>query len=243
MQLFLPGNCDLIAHYTFKPDRFLDDSSGQTGTLQNIGGVSPNLGSQTGWMTGNQNVAYFDGTGYLQLPPIEITNPFSVCAWYYPKYTSGIWQRVCDLGNGPVTTNIILARYSDTNSLCFALYYDGSALINWEIPGFWVYEKWQHVCVVVSGNWLFAFTDGIQRATTTISIRYPTVKIDHGWLGKSQWPWDGNFQGFIDEFRIYKKALTEAEVYSLYVFRNDTENTAATLSCPPGSYIVNCKSG
>jgi len=39
------------------------------------------------------------------------------------------------------------------------------------------------------------------------------------WLGRSQWSGDGYYQGQIDEFRIYDRALTAGEVRYLAGYR------------------------
>jgi Concanavalin A-like lectin/glucanases superfamily len=38
------------------------------------------------------------------------------------------------------------------------------------------------------------------------------VKDDNNWLGRSQWAPDPLFQGVYDEFRIYSKALSAAQI-------------------------------
>ena len=35
---------------------------------------------------------------------------------------------------------------------------------------------------------------------------------NQNWLGRSQWSADGLYQGLIDEFRIYNRALSDGEV-------------------------------
>jgi hypothetical protein len=35
---------------------------------------------------------------------------------------------------------------------------------------------------------------------------------NQNWLGRSQWSADGYYQGLIDEFRIYNRALSDGEV-------------------------------
>ena len=41
---------------------------------------------------------------------------------------------------------------------------------------------------------------------------------NQNWLGKSQWSSDGPYDGMIDDFRIYNRALSDAEVK--YIFKN-----------------------
>jgi len=74
---------------------------------------------------------------------------------------------------------------------------------------------WHHVAVVIDGvaMTLQLVLDGEVVATgTTNTVPSNLGATTQNWLGHSQWSGDGYYQGQIDEFRIYNRALTIGEV-------------------------------
>jgi len=57
------------------------------------------------------------------------------------------------------------------------------------------------------------YMDGdVVGSSTTLVLPKDLGNTTQNWLGRSQWTADGYFNGMIDEFRIYSRALSEGEV-------------------------------
>jgi hypothetical protein len=62
--------------------------------------------------------------------------------------------------------------------------------------------------------------DGAESSPSSTVLLRPTDlgAIDYAFLGKSQFTNDPYFDGQIDEFRVYGRALSAAEILALYQF-------------------------
>jgi len=81
------------------------------------------------------------------------------------------------------------------------------------LPG----NQWVHVAVTLSGGTLTLYVNGAAvNSTSGVTLAPfrlgPTSK---NWLGRSQYSSDPRFAGQIDDFRIYRGALTAAQVLAL----------------------------
>ncbi|MFG2126767.1 family 43 glycosylhydrolase [Streptomyces sp. NPDC048751] len=93
--------------------------------------------------------------------------------------------------------------------------------------------KWQHVTVTVDGpsETAVLYVDGVEAARATgVTVKpselYDASKGYSGYIGKSLYSPDPYFGGEVDDFRIYNRALTPAEVLELS--GNTTGIAAAT---------------
>ncbi|WP_037673483.1 family 43 glycosylhydrolase [Streptomyces griseus] len=93
--------------------------------------------------------------------------------------------------------------------------------------------KWQHVTVTVDGasETAVLYVDGVEAARATgVTIKpselYDASKGYSGYIGKSLYSPDPYFGGEVDDFRVYNRALTPAEVLELS--GNTTGIAAAT---------------
>ena len=79
---------------------------------------------------------------------------------------------------------------------------------------------WKHVAIVLGSGQSHLYVDGaLVTNTSTITLRPADLgTIDYAFLGKSQFGADPYFDGKIDEFRVYNRALSAAEIQALYQF-------------------------
>lgn len=82
---------------------------------------------------------------------------------------------------------------------------------------------WTHVAVVMTTSSIAMFVNGVQVASAgnnTNKLRPKDLgAIDYAWLGRSQFTSNPTFDGAIDGFRVYDRALTADEVQALYALR------------------------
>jgi len=81
---------------------------------------------------------------------------------------------------------------------------------------------WYHVVTVKKGTTVTVYLNGVQEATAT-NDAMGTITTDDGSIPVIGMLWDGTnlvgeWDGYIDEFRAYKRALSSAEVSQLYTF-------------------------
>lgn len=95
-------------------------------------------------------------------------------------------------------------------------------------------NKWTHVALVsagVGGNFRAIYLDGVL-VTSQASSDGPQVALTGVSIGR--WSAAGDHQGLIDDFRIYSRVLTAAEINAL--FMGETEPGAPTgLTAAPGA--------
>jgi len=78
-------------------------------------------------------------------------------------------------------------------------------------------KRWVHVAVTLSGATGTLYVDGAAVSTNTAMFQAPfrLESTTQNWLGKSQYSTDPTFSGRIDDFRIYRGALSAAQIASL----------------------------
>lgn len=168
------------------------------------------------WVSGKiGNSLLFDGKkSYVDIGDFEWGGECSFSGWV--KYNSfGNWARVFDFGNGRLKNNMLVANFEKSEG--FELHnFLGRNNQKLQIENFWTLKKWVHVvCVVNTSSIASVFKNGNlikaqKKKATPITMRKSQF------IGKSNWPDNAYFHGQIDDFRIYDRALSAAEVQALY---------------------------
>lgn len=153
---------------------------------------------------------------YVRLPSgiVSGLHDFTVSAWVKPAQNS-TWSRVFDFGSG-TNVNMFLTLNSGSN-LRFAITTGGSGGEQ-QIDGTGTLplDTWSHVAVTRSGATGTLYVDGKPVGSNANMTLSPADlgTTSQNWIGKSQWP-DPLFAGSIDDFQVYGRALSEAEVAAL----------------------------
>lgn len=224
-------NSGLIAYYTFTPGARLKDSTGSTGDLTYPNTVSPQYSNDGQWK--GASAAVFSGSIYLNLPSMNIgataiATGMSFCMWYSFASTT-TWTRLFSFGDG--TQRLLLCRDGSINLYVYLFSAQGGT--NWYLPNPLVLNQWRHICITVQSRTWTTYDNGLQVRVSTVGWDLPDTLYTSSWLGKAQ-TGDPNYVGSIDEFRIYNRALSAAEVLNVYNFRNFQAN--ATAFCRAGDY-------
>jgi hypothetical protein len=205
-----------------KLDTYLpfDQSSGPTASDASGNGHNGSLNGGASWTAGRSgNAVALDGSsGYVSLPDTlgADLGDFSIAAWAYWNGGSPN-QRVFDFGtstdhymfltprhgSGVVRFAMSLTSYRAEQAI------SGSAALP--------VRKWSHVAVTLSGTTATLYIDGVAVGTNTTMIFAPFRLGSPGnnWLGRSQVAADPYFNGLLDEFRLYRGALSAAQVAAL----------------------------
>jgi hypothetical protein len=145
---------------------------------------------------------YLDGTYGLDILKVPTNTACSIA----------LWIRDGSLGDGmpiaPDAAGLEIAKMSNTYR---GIVTSPNANIMVSSPS--IVTGWHHVVVTYDGATLKMYYDGQFVKSTVSAGTIPTALIGYH-LG--QW-WNGKrWQGYIDELRFYKRALTATDVQSLY---------------------------
>ncbi|NLY44198.1 MAG: hypothetical protein GX066_09615 [Clostridiaceae bacterium] len=202
------------------------DSSGNNNNGALLGDAT---WSTEGKMGGSVRLGGSDG--YVSMPEGIVSNldDITVAMWVKMESTSS-YLRLFDFGTG-TSVNMFLTP-SGLNEgavgLAFAITTSG-----------WQEEErmekgtpldtnvWKHVAVVLSGDTGFIYEDGVEVARGTITLNPSDLgNTTNNYIGKSQYSSDPYFRGNFDDFRIYSKALSAAQIKALY---EGSEGPAPTI--------------
>lgn len=196
----------------------LDESSGSVAADATGNGWEGTLVNGPAWSAGRlNNGVNLDGLNdYITLPDGLLANlgNFTISAWVKLDVVNA-WSRLFDFGKGSGTYCFLTARNGATNTVRFAITaagiageqkIDGTAALPANV--------WTHVAVSLNGTTGTLYVNGVASGTNpamTVSP-YDLGITTRNYLGRSQFLADPYLDGTIDEFRVYGRALTGAEV-------------------------------
>ncbi len=223
--------------------------NGNNGTLVN--GVQPGF---TGKVL---RADKFDGAaGHVALPNgySDFTAGMTVALWANPTTSLTSWARFIDLGNGAGSDNILFARNGTSANLTFEVRLGTPTAGQITANGVLALNQWQHFAVTMdaSGN-VIIYKNGVAVQTGTLTGVPNIVTRTNCYIGRSDFPQDGYFQGKLDDFRIYNRVLTPDAILALAsgggpddlgvsvpaVTVVATTPTTAEKATPPGVFTVN----
>jgi hypothetical protein len=230
---------DLVLWYRF------DEDSGRTAADSAIaGGVARNATLMTaGTGTATFSPTHQVGThavslvgtdatngGYVLLPSLRSLAPAAatIAGWVNLSANGPAqnWERIFSFGTSTTVNMFLTARTGTTpNVVRFAITTSGA-------PGQESLSAttalspavWHHLAVVLEGGATYTgrlYIDGVTVATNPAMTLHPgdLGATTDNYIGRSQYDADPYFAGLVDDFRVYKRALTAAEITTLFAFR------------------------
>jgi hypothetical protein len=205
-------NNGLVAYYPFNGDA-KDESGNENDAIENTAILTPDR-------FGNSNSAYaFDGTNYIVVPnssSLSLTNGLSLVSWVKLNNSSLDQKIVGKATWGPsygyvmgVGGSTLYPEIWDVDGTRFS--YQAGAITN---------DEWTQIIVTwTTGGRYIGYINGTQVFNQKASEKniFPTsTNLIFGVV-----PWGPGSQvqsvrGAIDDVRIYNRALTEKEIFSLY---------------------------
>ncbi|MEO5714444.1 MAG: LamG-like jellyroll fold domain-containing protein [Luteolibacter sp.] len=173
------------------------------------------------WEAGKQaNALAFTGTSsqYATLPTgvIDGLTNATFMAWIKLNGAPTTWQRVFDFGTGTTNYLFLTTQFGtggNANKLRFGI--RTAAVAEQSINSTTVTPTgtWAHVAIVLSGGTGRIYLNGNLVGENTAMTLTPSSlgSTTQNYLGKSQWA-DPYFNGSIDDFRIYSRALSASEI-------------------------------
>ncbi|HEU4613332.1 MAG TPA: LamG domain-containing protein [Kofleriaceae bacterium] len=217
----------LIANYEF------EDGSGTVAT-ETVRGMHGMLSDPSMWTTMGRHGGAISMNGatpatqYVSLPNglLSGVDDFTISVWV--KLTGNpAWARIYDIGNGlpdPQNRFMYLTTSGFSQDMPDGIHASsyGGSTSNESVIATHTYlplNVWKHIALTGSGGERRLYIDG-----------FPAMHLDSGpaiapremepispisWLGKSRFAADAGFPGVMDEFRIYSRVLTAAEIADL----------------------------
>ncbi|MGO9288761.1 MAG: LamG domain-containing protein [Polyangia bacterium] len=227
--LVLYYSCDQI-NGTTVPDM---SGNGNNGTLVGPVSIGPGKVGNALVLTASNSVTPTSG-GYVAMPPaiLATARDMTIATWFKVNSTLSN-QRIFDIGTSSTTSSMFLTPTYTTGNLHFTIRMalaDGGLdredidATSTVIPT----GQWEHVALVLDASGGRLYLNGVQVGTNTAM---PMVPEDLGatpndWIGRSEFSSNPYLDGAIDEFRIYNRALSAAEIVALF--------TTGTGSPSPG---------
>ena len=180
------------------------------------GGCQTNTSRQPGKI--GTALDFCNSTSYGQLPTgivSGLTGDWSISTWIKPKALT-TWSRVFDFGTGQ-SANMFLTVSAGSGPR-FAITSGGAGSekqISYPGQNFAI-DQWSHVTIVSSGTTGTMYINGVAVGTNTSFTTKPSAlgQTNRNYLGKSQYS-DPAFNGAVDDFAIYDRALTTQEITTL----------------------------
>ncbi|MEV6167170.1 beta-L-arabinofuranosidase domain-containing protein [Streptomyces sp. NPDC051954] len=155
---------------------------------------------------------------YVDLPAAALggASAVTLSAWVKPTH-AGNWARIFDFGND-TTRYLYLAARNANGVPRFAVTtsgpggeqgIDGTAAL--------ALNQWSHLAVTIAGGTGTLYVNGTAVARNTAMTLTPAAlgTLAHNWLGRSNFAGDPVFAGAFDEFNVWSRTLTAAEITQL----------------------------
>jgi hypothetical protein len=218
----------LVAYYacdqTAGPNLLDFSGNGRHATLVTGTGGSGGYTFGTGPKTGLKNALHLvkSSQGYVSIPAgvLSSASAMTIATWVYLN-SSADWQRVWDFGTNTTSYMFFTPRINGSpNSWRFAITRAGNdAGAEQQLNGTaeLSINTWHHVAVVVGSNGGIVYIDGAPGPTNTGMTLRPSDlgNTTNNYIGRSQYV-DPYLDGSIDDFRVYDRALSAAEIQTLY---------------------------
>jgi Concanavalin A-like lectin/glucanases superfamily len=197
--------------------------NGMLTTAGSGGGVAFSTNHQVGTHAVSLTANVATGGGYVIVPGLNDLAPgaLTISVWVNVT-TAQLWQRVFDIGN-TTTNNLALTTHNGSNAVRFVI--RNGTLTQEIISAVTIsLSAWHHLVVVLPEGSPYTgslYVDGVPVATNTAMTLHAADlgATANNFIGRSQFSVDPYFSGLIDDFRVYRRALTREQITALYAAR------------------------
>ncbi|HOW50437.1 MAG TPA: lectin-like protein [bacterium] len=210
---FYEGSEKMVLH--------LDETSGTTATDSSGSGITGTLTNGPAWTSGKiGNALRFDGIDDYVLTTLKAQvgnldavagNPWTVSLWFKQTNTTGtIYQALANLSTTATGGTFALNVY---NNRVYVAVKGGT---NTQIKTSVANNAWHHVVVTWDGVGPSALAYADNGAAVTIPVGTTAVQDKFLTIGAANNGALNRFLGWIDEVKVYNRALTVTEISALY---------------------------
>lgn len=178
-------------------------SNDNHGTIYGAGQVAGQL---------NQALQFNGIDDYVDIPHI-VAFDFVIWThelWLYRDSDSGAWEQVYVQGDGAATEKNFQVSINDGIAVSFRDTLGVNHSIFWDVE-YTAINEWIHFAWSFDGTFMRLYKNGVLVATSGDQSAYtPRITTRGYWLGRRQAQY--NFNGRIDEFRIWNTVRTETQI-------------------------------
>jgi hypothetical protein len=211
----VPTN-SLSAYYPFN-----NNTLDYVGARHGVSAGTPLYGTDR-WGAANACYDVVDNSNHIMLPnDYWIYGDYSISAWVKIKQTES-FPRLYDFSNGYCTDNV-LGKLSHSGNGCPSIEY----LLTGQTGSYYMsntplnINTWYHLVFISSGLQMSIYVNNVLIGTYTGNYMPQNVFRTSNKIGGSNAPLQDDTQAFIDDFRLYDRAITPEEVTQLF---NEPEN-------------------
>ena len=138
------------------------------------------------------------------------TGEFTITAWIYIKSCIPS-SRLVNFFNGASLESIRLIICNLDNKTRFG-YNNGTIPVNNLDTSLLPFLKWNHISITFGNNNMSTYYNGIFNGSNTASQKLKNLTRLYNFIGKSSNNSDPFMNGFIDDLKIFNKALNQKEI-------------------------------
>jgi hypothetical protein len=153
---------------------------------------------------------------YVALPTgvVSSADTITVAAWVNLDTVSN-WARIFDFGSGTTKYMFVSPQNGANGNIRFEIK-NGSTVKDIDGTAPIATGGWHHVAITLDGSTGMLYVDGQKVGSGAVNIRPSQLgATTQNWIGRSQFSADPYLDGRVDDFRIYNRALSAAEVSSV----------------------------
>ncbi len=221
-----PPSTSLIHRYSFDgTTTTVTDSVGMANGFSTVLADATHAGTPgSGPALDGSGMLTLDGvTNFVDLPNGLISSLTDVTVMMWSSWrSSGSYERVFDFGTSTAGEGVrsackscllVMVGFNDPDhGLCAQVHapgYDTEQITTIQPPDT---NEHQVTLTFKANDSMTLYLDGVPLGSTPVTIPLSAIMDDNDWLGLSEYMSDRLYQGSLDEFRIYDRALSACEV-------------------------------
>ena len=212
---------DLLLHYTFDDDSNLaKDSSGNGNDGKAFGKLKSVSGARGKGLLFDSS-SHQNSESYIEMP-VDVFKRTEITIMVWVKYdpdTVGNYSRIFAIETGSTSRvyHLMTNAGNEAAAYKFEMFGGSPSSVNIMTEGMYpasVLKNWHHVAFTFNGNAAKIYINGSFIHSVNVSSDVSVWNIAHAYLGKTRVWGDGTFNGYMDDVRVYSKALNEGEICS-----------------------------
>ena len=218
---------NLVAHYKFNGD-FTDSTGNNANAVPNgTGGIAELV--TTHKKIGDYSLKLLSDPSpqtYVSLPSFQFGDVVSISFWFnwnLATSSDSNHQKIIFLKKNGTGDRIFIGRDSTNKRIYFTVDCDNKTRKDYKIYNTTIQDDtWYHIVWVIDNTYEWkVYVNGVYEAPSnsvsgTAGQLDTTIIFDENYIGRHGTDNYDNWDGYLDDFRIYNKVLTQQEVTELY---------------------------